>query len=356
MAKDLYAILGLAKDASPDDIKKAYRKQSKEWHPDKHKGDKTAEDRFKEVNEAYEVLSNPEKKRMYDQFGSTGGQGGGAGPGAGGFDFSGFGGSGDMGDIFESFFSGMRGQSVDPAQGTDREIEITISLKDAFAGARYPLRMQLLVACERCDGKGAEPGTDISTCDTCGGTGQTVRTVNSFFGRIQQRGICPTCSGSGKVPKSPCKECKGEGRIAKNVDVTVDVPAGIDEGQILRIRGQGDAGMRGKPAGDLFVRVHVAPDSRFEREGADIRSSIDVPVIDAILGGTVEVETVQGSATVQVPEGMQPGQVFRLRGKGLPVLGSSRLGDHYVVLNVEIPKKLSRAERKIMEEWKEMQK
>lgn len=355
MAKDLYAVLGLSRDASPEDVKKAYRKLSKEWHPDKHKGDKAAEDRFKEINEAYEVLSNPQKKQMYDQFGSTGGPGGG-GAGFGGFDFSGFGGGGaDFGDIFESFFGGAaRGRPQARTDGADREIEVTISFMDSVTGAQMPVRLRKLAPCGTCKGEGAEPGTKIVTCATCGGTGQAVRTVNSFFGQIQQRGVCPTCAGAGKAPESPCRTCGGEGRTQETVDVNIDVPAGIASGQTLRIRGQGDAGIRGAPAGDLYVHIRVVPDPRFERDGDDVRSSVSVPVIDALLGGEVEVETVQGTTTVQVPEGMQPGQVFRIRGKGMPQLGSSRHGDHYVTINVEIPKKLSRSERKILEEWRDL--
>lgn len=356
IAKDLYAVLGLSRNASPEDVKKAYRKMSKEWHPDKHKGEKGVEDKFKEINEAYEVLSNPQKKQMYDQFGSTGGGQAGGGQGFGGFDFSGFGNGGaDFGDIFENFFGGAaRGQPAARTEGADREIEITIDFTDAVTGARLPVRMQKLAGCTTCGGSGAEPGTKIVTCSTCGGAGQTVRTVNSFFGQIQQRGVCPACSGSGKVPESPCRTCKGEGRLQEPLEVEIDVPAGIDDGQTLRIRGRGDAGLRGSQSGDLYVHIRVRPDPRFKREGSDIRSQVNVPVIDAILGGSAEVETVQGATTVQVPEGMQPGQVFRIRGKGMPHLGSSRHGDHYVTINVDIPKKLGRKERKLLEEWRGM--
>jgi len=350
MAKDPYAILGVSKDASPDDIKKAYRQMSKEWHPDKHKGEKDAEDKFKEINQAYEILSSPEKKRAYDQFGSTGGPGGG---GFGGFDFSGFNqaGGADFGDIFESFFGGQR-QRAPQTGGTDKEIEITIEFVDVIAGARKNVRIPRLVKCDTCEGNGGERGSKIVTCTTCGGTGQTVRTVNSFFGQIQQRGVCQTCEGSGKIPEKPCSNCSGSGRVQKTEEVTIDIPAGIDTGQTLRIRGQGEAGLRGEAPGDLYVHVRVRPDARFDREGSDIRSQISVPVIDAILGGSADVETVLGTTTVQIPDGMQPGQTFRIRGKGLPHLGSSRYGDHYVTVNIDVPTKLSKAEKKILEEWR----
>jgi molecular chaperone DnaJ len=358
MAKDLYSVLGVSRDASPEDLKKAYRKMSKEWHPDKHKGDKTAETRFKEINEAYEVLSDPQRKQNYDQFGSTGsgpGQGGFGGFNANGFDFSGFNAnSGDFSDIFGSFFGGQRGRQQDETLGSDREVEMTIDLHDVLTGMRTKIALRRLVACGRCDGKGAEPGTNVIICTTCGGTGQIVHTVNSFFGRIQQRGICTNCSGSGKIPEKPCTKCSGEGRIPETSEITVDIPKGIDEGQALRLRGQGDAGLRGAQSGDLFVRIRLRPHPSLLREGDDVRSTINVPVVDAILGGKADVETIQGTSVLQIPDGLEPGQTFRIRGKGLPHLNTSRFGDHYVTVNVEIPKKLSRAERKILEEWKKL--
>lgn len=353
MAKDPYAILGVSKDASADDIKKAYRQMSKEWHPDKHKGEKGAEEKFKEINQAYEILSSPEKKRAYDQFGSTSGPGGGQGGGFGGFDFSGFqNGGADFGDIFESFFGG-RQQRAPRTEGADKEIEITVEFVDIIEGSQKTVRIPRLVKCDTCSGNGGEPGSKIVTCSTCAGTGQTIHTVNSFFGQIQQRGVCNTCEGSGKVPEKPCHTCSGSGRVQKTQEVTIDIPAGIDNGQTLRIRGQGEAGLRGEPTGDLYVHVRVRPDARFDRDGSDIRTEITVPVIDAILGGSADVETVQGKTIVQIPDGMQPGQIFRIRGKGLPHLGSSRYGDHYVTVNIEVPTKLNKAEKKILEEWRE---
>ena len=356
MAKDLYAILGLTKGASPDEIKRAYRQKSKEWHPDKHKGDKAAEDKFKEINEAYEVLGDATKKQTYDQFGRTGNEPGGA-PG-GGFDFSGFNGGGnfsDFGDLFENFFSGNRQQRAqDQNRGSDLQMNITITLKDVLTGVQHPVDLRRMNICDICEGNGAEPGTKVSQCGTCAGTGQVTRSVNSFFGAIQQRTICPTCSGAGTVPEKKCHKCHGEGRLNEKVHVTIDIPAGIDEGQSLRIRGQGDSGARGASAGDLFVRVHIRPDPRFQRDGMNVVSSVAVPAIDAILGGTVEVETVHGSSTLTIPDGTQPNQVFRIKGKGLPELGrTANIGDHYVTVAVEIPKKLSRSEKKIMEEWRE---
>ncbi len=353
MPNDLYTVLGLGRDASQEDIKKAYRKMSKEWHPDKHKGDKGAESKFKEINEAYEVLGNPDKRGNYDRFGSTGGPGSSGQGGFGGFDFSGFQNSGgDFGDIFEGFFGGRGRQQEPQTNGSDRQIELTIPFSDVIKGERRTVRFKRILSCETCDGKGTSAGANIITCSTCSGTGQVTRTVQSFFGAISQRAVCATCSGSGRVPEKACATCSGQGRVERSDEVTIDIPGGIDDGQTLRIRGQGDAGLRGETAGDLYVRIRIEPDTRFQREGSDIRSQIQIPAVDAILGAEATVETVQGSSTLQIPEGTQPGQVFRIRGKGLPHLGRSSHGDHYVKVEVAIPTKLSKKERKILEEWK----
>ena len=358
MPKDLYAVLGVEKNASLEDIKKAYRQKSKEWHPDKHKGEKAAEDKFKEINEAYEVLGNVEKRQRYDQFGTTGAAGMGGGPGMGGmggFDFSGFsqGDMGGLGDIFESFFGGGgRGGGQTRQQGQDREVEITIDLADVVAGKKLPLSLKLFRPCGTCKGDGAEPGSSVVTCKTCGGTGQVTRVMQSFFGAMQQRMVCSECKGSGKVPEKPCRMCKGEGRTQEWSELLVDIPAGISDGQTLRLRGQGDAGRRGAVAGDLFVHIRVRPDARFEREGDDIRSSMSVPLLTALLGGEIDVETVHGPVTLAIPAGTQSGQVMRIKGKGVPTLNSRRSGDHYVKIDVDIPTKLSREERRIVEEWR----
>lgn len=352
MAKDLYSVLGLQKGASAEDIKKAYRKMSKEWHPDKHKGEKDAEAKFKEINEAYEVLGNEEKKSQYDRFGTTGGPGG--GQGFGGFDFSGFAGgnAADLGDLFENFFGGGGRARGNQNKGVDKEIQLTIELKDVLAGIRYPLELKMFVSCDTCEGSGAEPNSQIVTCETCGGTGQVTRVAQSFFGAIQQRGVCQTCGGSGKVPKEPCTTCKGEGRLQQKKEITVEIPAGVHDGQTLRFRGYGDAGRRGESAGDLYVHVRVAEDDTYERDGDDVRSFVTIPVLTAILGGSIDVPTLHGTSVMQVPEGTQPDQMFRIKGKGLPQLGSSRHGDHFVTVKIDIPTKISRSERKILEEWK----
>lgn len=354
MAKDPYAILGIERSASQDDVKKAYRALSKEWHPDRHKGDKAAEEKFKEINQAYEILSDPEKRRMFDQFGARGGPGGSGGPGGmGGFDFSQFQGAdfGSFGDIFESFFGGGRTQPQRD-RGQDREVEISVPLARVVAPVEQTISTRTLRKCATCDGSGAQSGSSLVSCKGCGGTGQVTRTAQTIFGTVQQRAVCPQCQGSGKIPEKACGTCGGEGRNAEKTDVTVQIPAGIDDGQTLRVTGGGDAGRRGAPAGDLYVHVRVTPDDRFERSGPDIRSLLTVHALDAILGTERDVETVHGTVRVEVPEGTQPGQVLRVKGKGLPVLGSSRMGDHYVTVEVEIPAKISRAERKILEEWR----
>lgn len=348
MAKDLYSVLGVERTASQDDIKKAYRKMSKEWHPDKHKGDTKAESKFKEINEAYEVLGDETKRSTYDRTGSTGGPGSG---GMGGFDFSGFQHSGDFTDMFEGFFGGRSRQQVS-FEGSDREVEINIPFADVIAGAKRTMRLRRIVTCKTCTGAGTRHGSEIVSCTTCGGTGQVTRTTQSFFGPISQRSVCGECMGSGRVPKDPCTSCKGQGRVEETSDVTINIPAGIDTGQTLKVRGEGDAGVRNAVAGDLYVRIHVEPDPLFERDGADIHSRHTIPVIDAILGNTATVQTVQGQSTLQIPEGTQPGQIFRIRGKGLTHLGRSSYGDHYVTIQVEVPKKLSKSERKIMEAWR----
>ncbi len=365
MPRDYYSVLGLSRDASADDIKQAYRKLSKEWHPDKHKGDKKAEEKFKEINQAYEALSDSKKKQMYDQFGSTG-PGSGSGPGGfgagfGGFDFSGFAQGGEsinFGDLFEGFFGGggRRSRSAREERGADREVAIAIDFADAVSGIKQTFTLRKLVPCSQCAGSGAEKGSELVTCKECGGTGQIVRTVQSFFGAVQQASICPRCHGSGKVPETPCKKCSGEGRIADDATVTIDIPAGIDDGQTLRVRGEGDAGRQGAPAGDLYVRIQVKPDPQFMRDSDDVRTTVTISVPDAILGTEIPVETVLGSVQLKILAGTQAGQIFRIKNKGMPILNTSRHGDHFVTVNVDIPSKLSREERKLVEEWKRLQK
>lgn len=365
MPRDPYDVLGLSKGASVDDAKRAYRRLSKEWHPDKHpsagshsassgpiagQAKKEAEQRFKEINEAYEILGNPEKKKMYDDYGARGG-----GPGQGpfeGFDVSGFAsGFGDLGSMFEGMFGG-RGRAREE-RGEDYEITTEVTLRDVLAGIERQVHLRMPRACEECKGSGAATGK-MQQCGKCGGTGEILKTARSFFGVVQQRMYCPDCRGSGKVPESPCRHCQGEGRKVVGRDVTVKIPPGIRDGQRLRISSEGGAGRQGTTAGDLYVTIRVTVDEQFRREGNDTHADTILPFLAAILGGEIPVPTLHGDVTLRVPEGTQPGQVFRLKGKGLPDLGSSRIGDHYASLRVEIPKRLSREERRLLEEWKEL--
>ena len=353
MTKDYYQVLGLSRGATIEEVKKAYRRLSKELHPDKHKGDKSAEQRFKEVNEAYEVLGDPQKKQMYDQFGTTSGPGMG-----GGFEgFSGFGGDfSGFADIFENFFRGGGGARRKPSKrGEDIEIQLTADFQDAVAGAQREIHLNKMVRCKECDGAGTAKGARIVSCPDCGGTGQITRQQQSFFGTIAQRFACTRCNASGEVPEQACVSCGGEGRREEKATVTVRVPAGIHDGQTLRVRGEGNVGRQGAESGDLFVRIAVKPDKRFVRVGDDIHSEITLSALDAILGTQVHVETVYGAVELKIPQGTQPGQVFRLKDKGMPVAGTtSRTGDHYVTAHVEVPKKLSRKERELLEQWKDI--
>lgn len=352
MPKDFYETLGVSRDVSSDDIKKAYRKLSKEWHPDKHKGDKDAETKFKEINEAYETLSDPKKKQMYDQFGSTKGPGG-----FGGFDFSGFNAEnmGGIGDIFSQFFGGGFGQRG-PRQerGRDLEVAVEIPFAEVVTGVKKKININRLVKCGECGGDGTAKDSKLIDCSECGGTGQITKTAQSILGTVQQTVLCPTCRGSGKVPEKPCGKCNGEGRAHDASTLTVDIPAGIHDGQTLRVTGQGEAGRQGTPAGTLYVHIRVMHDPKFPRDGDDIRTEVTIPVVDAILGTEVPIKTVHGDVTLKIPAGTQSGQVMRIKGKGLPVLSSGRHGDHFVTVTVEIPKKLSKKEKQIIEEWRGM--
>ena len=342
---DYYQILGVSKNASPEEIKKAYRTLSKEWHPDKHKGDKTAEEKYKQINRAYEALSDPKKKQSYDQFGNEDGpQFSGGGFGQGPF------GAGGFGDIFETFFGGNRGGRPRDERGRDAEVAIEVTLEEAFHGVKKTMRLRKLTPCETCGGSGDTKGSAKVTCKTCGGTGQVVRTVQSFFGTLQQSTLCDTCLGSGKTSENPCKTCAGEGRVQGSEEVVVEVPSGIQTGQRLRIRGKGEAGRHGTSAGDLYVEISVREDPRFRREGDDVHLEQTISIAEAVLGRDMTIETFEDPVKLKIPAGTQPKQVLRVKGRGMPVLSSSRRGDLYVTVNIEVPTKLSRSERKLWEE------
>lgn len=351
MAEDYYSLLGVSKTASADEIKKAFRKKAHELHPDKSGGDA---DKFKQVNEAYQVLGNPQKRQQYDQFGAAGPAGQGFG-GASGFnqqqwqnvnmDF------GDLGDIFGDLFGfGRSSRGRQANRGQDIEAELAISFRQAASGGTHTIELKHHVVCQRCQGQGGEPGSSVERCATCNGTGQVQRLQQTFLGAMQSVQPCPTCRGEGTIIKTPCKTCRGEGRESITEAVTVKIPAGIDTGQRIRIAGKGEAGRRGTPAGDLYLRIRVQPDKEFERDGDDLVVAADVPLTIASLGGTMQVNTLDGSVSVKVPAGTQSGKVIVLRGRGLPNVRGNGTGDLRIRVHVKIPSKLSGKQKKLLKE------
>lgn len=360
MAKDYYDILGVSRDASEAEIKKAYRTLAHKYHPDKDSGD---EEKFKEVNEAYSVLSDKQKRAQYDQFGSAGPGMGGFG-GAGGFDFSQFGGGngvhfefggdagdfGDLGDLFGSMFGGAAGGTRRSARGRDVQVDVTIDFAQMVTGVTKDVTVTHDVVCPTCDGRGGKPGTKEETCTKCGGRGHIQRTVQSMLGPIVQNVVCDACNGRGVTFAEKCETCHGDGRVRKEETVSVDIPAGISDGQTIALTGRGNAGLHGAPAGDLLVTVHVTPDARWRREGDNILSTQTITFSQAALGAKITVETVEGTVTMKVPAGTQSGEVFRIRGKGVPHLRGFGRGDHLVTVTIDVPKKLSRAQKKLLEQ------
>ena len=352
--KDYYEILGVGRGASADEIKKAYRKLTRKYHPDANPGDAEAEKKYKEINEANEVLIDPQKRTQYGQFGYVGDMppggdfGGFGGPGFGGADF------GDLfGDLFGSAFGGSGRRSVDPnapRRGNDLEYTMQISLEDAFRGVTKKIEVPRLETCPHCGGSGAEPGTKIETCPTCGGRGQVQQTVNTPFGQMAQVTVCPTCHGKGKVVKTPCRECKGQGRVRKQHSVDVKIPAGIDTGIRLRVSSQGEAGINGGPSGDLFLLIEVKPDRRFQRKGDDLNTSVDIKYPQAALGCEVKIETFDGFETLDIPAGTQPGSKLRIKGRGMPRLRGKGSGDMNILVKVTISKDPSAKERELLEQ------
>ncbi|MSU75980.1 molecular chaperone DnaJ [Patescibacteria group bacterium] len=358
--KDFYQTLGVKKDASDSDIKSSYRKLAHKYHPDKG-GSKEDEAKFKEVQEAYEVLSDKQKRAQYDQFGAAGvNQGATSGPGQGqpGAGFGGFEGfqgdfsdMGGLGDIFEQFFAGgANTRQRQPSRGADIQASVSISFEEAVKGAKRQLKVTKRVLCPTCHGNGAEPGSKIVTCDTCGGSGQVQTTRQTILGTMAQVTTCPVCHGEGKKPEKPCHTCGGEGRVEKTETVDIDIPAGIDDGQTIRVQGAGEAGQRGAPAGHLYVTVQVKPSEVFERNGADAQVTVPITYPQAALGDTIEVPTLDGKTTLKIPAGTESGKVFGLKGKGLPKLQGSGHGNLHVKVEINVPKKLSAAERQKIEE------
>ena len=352
MAKrDYYEVLGVARTADERDIKSAYRKQAKEFHPDRNPGDSDAEHKFKEVSEAYDVLKDPQKRAAYDRFGHAAFEGGMGGGGPGGFgpEFA-----HSMEDIFENFFGefmgGRRGQRGRPGRerGADLRYNLDITLAEAFAGKTAQIRVPTSVQCEACTGTGAKPGTSPSTCPTCGGYGK-VRASQGFF-TIER--TCHTCRGRGEVIDDPCTTCSGSGRVSRERTLSVNIPAGVEDGTRIRLAGEGEAGLRGGPAGDLYIFLSIKQDRFFKRDGSDLFCRVPISMVTAALGGQIDVPTVEGSVTrVKVPEGTETGRQFRLRGKGMPVLRSKAVGDLYIQVEVETPKNLSKRQRELLEEF-----
>lgn len=347
MAKrDYYEVLGVSKDASEAEIKSAYRKKAKECHPDLHPNDKNAEERFKELNEANEVLSDPEKRKRYDQFGFDGPQMGGGSGGAGGFDFSGFGGVGGFESIFDTFFGGMGGSArrAGPVQGNDLQHRITITFEEAAFGCEKSVDFFRNENCDVCGGTGAKPGTQPQTCPTCKGSGQ-VRTGGGFMVTVR---TCPTCHGEGKIIKDRCQTCGGTGRVRRKRSLKLRIPAGIQDGVSLVKRGEGEPGMRGGPAGDLYITVTVKPHRLFKRDGNNILLDMPISITQAALGAEIDVPTLEKPVKQRIPEGTQTGTQFRIKGQGIPSLKNGLKGDLILTVHVEVPRKLNERQKDLL--------
>jgi len=355
--KDYYELLGVNRTAAADEIKAAYRRQAVKYHPDKNPGDKSAEAQFKSINEAYEVLSDGQKRAAYDRFGHAGvsGAAGGGPGGAGGFGgFSGDFGDADLGDILgnifggaETFGGGAGRRRGGPARGEDVAVEAEVSLREAYEGAKKPIRVVRAERCDICGGSGAKPGTSATTCKTCGGAGQ-VRSQRGFFVMAQ---TCPTCRGEGKTIQAPCPTCRGAGAVEKASTLTIKIPPGVREGTSLRISGAGQAGFRGGPAGDLFVVIHPARDPRFTREGDDLYTEERISFPQAAMGCEVSVNTMEQPVTIKIPPGTPSGKLFRLRDHGMPRLEARGHGDLFVKVMVDIPKDLTARQRELLREF-----
>ncbi|RIN55349.1 molecular chaperone DnaJ [Staphylococcus simulans] len=354
MAKrDYYEVLGVSKDASKDEIKKAYRKLSKKYHPDINK-EEGADEKFKEITEAYEVLSDENKRANYDQFGHNGPQGGFGGQGFGGQDFSGFGGGFE--DIFSTFFGGGGAQRDPnaPRKGDDLQYTMTISFEEAVFGAEKEISIRKEVKCETCDGSGAKPGSKKKTCHYCNGAGHVSVEQNTILGRVRTEKVCPVCNGTGEEIEEPCPTCHGKGTQTKNVKIKVKVPKGVDTDQQIRLAGEGAPGPNGGPQGDLYVVFRVKPSDKFIREGDDIFYNLKISFPQAALGDEVKVPTLDGEVILTVPEGTQDGKQFRMKEKGVKNVHGYGYGDLFVNINVVTPTKLSEKQKSLMREFAEL--
>lgn len=338
-------MLGVARDAGPDDIKRAFRRLARELHPDVSEAP-DAEHRFREVVEAYEVLSNTERRELYDRFGHAGLRSGGFQPSA--FDL------GSLSDLFSAFFGddlfGVGGR-MGRARGADIAARVEVDLAEVATGTKREVPFGVAVQCGRCGGNGAEPDTPVRSCPTCGGSGRMQQVSRSVFGEFVRTGACPTCSGAGTLIEQPCEECRGSGRVIEERTLDVDIPAGIHDGQRIRLSGEGHAGVAGARAGDVYVEVHVRPDERFVREGNDVYTTVDLTITQAALGATVAVPTLEGDTELTFDPGTQAGEVVVLRGRGLPVLQGFGRGSQRVLVNVTVPRRLTDEQRRLLEEF-----
>lgn len=362
MAKDYYNTLGISKGASADEIKQAFRKLAHQHHPDKASGD---EAKFKEINEAYQVLSNPEKRQQYDQYGQTFEQAQAQGGFGGARDFSGFangfGGGGqrvefdfgNIGDLFGDLFGGggrAKTRTKRRSKGADIGMDTQIEFEEAAFGAEKDIELYKDIPCPRCGGQGAEPGSKVSQCRTCGGTGQVVKNIGFGFGFPS---VCTECTGSGEIHEKKCTECRGQGITKDTRKMKVKIPAGIDDGQTIRLRGEGETGQRGGVAGDLFLTIHIKPNKKYTREGFNVLSQAEISISQAALGTSIEIETIDGLVKLKIPDGTQSGRIFQLKGKGIPRLDNYGRGDHLVEVTVATPTRLNRQQRKIFEQLRE---
>lgn len=353
--RDFYEVLGVKKGASEDELKKAYRKLAKENHPDLHPGDKECEARFKEINEAYEVLSDPDKRAKYDQFGHAAfdpSQGFGGGGGFGGF--------GGFGDIFSDIFGGGFGfgggggrNPNAPRKGDNLRATVNIKFEEAAFGVKKDVFVSKIEQCPDCKGTGCAEGTTAEVCPDCKGTGTVMSTKRTPFGMVQSSEQCPKCKGRGKIIHSPCKSCRGMGSVRRQHKVSVSIPAGIDDGQTISLKGQGNAGLNGGPAGDLLITVLVQPHARFERDGASILLDQEISFAQAALGAEVEVPTLDGKVKLNIPEGTQSGTTFRLKGKGVPFLRNGGRGDQFVTVNVAVPRGMTSTQKDALRQYAE---
>jgi len=346
--RDYYEVLGLTKAASPEEIKKAYRQNAKKYHPDVNKDDPDAAEKFKEVAEAYEILSDDQKRSAYDQFGHDAFD-----PtrmGAGGFGGADFGGAGGFGDIFDLFFGGGGGQRRrGPQRGADREVRLDISFEDAVFGAEKEMDIMRVESCSKCDGSGAEPGSKPKTCSHCQGTGQVRSVQNTPFGRFETSRTCGQCNGEGKIIEKPCTACKGKGRVRRKRNINVRIPAGIDTGSRLRIQNEGEEGILGGPSGDLYIVIVVKPHTQFKRDGYTLLCNLEINIVQAALGAEIEIPLLGGdSHKLNIPEGTQPGDIITVKNKGVPHLQSHRTGDLKVLVNVKIPTRLTKKQKETL--------